>query len=90
MATDQPPSPDTEDDTGARPDRRPTAQAPHQRPRWVKVSAIIAIIVAALLVLMVLLQLLGIGGGMGGHGPSRHLGLGATPPMLVQDSAQAA
>ncbi len=90
MATDQPPSPDTRDDTGARPDRRSTTQAPHQRPRWVKVSMIIAAVVGALLVLMVILQLLGIGGGMGGHGPGRHLGLGATPSMVVRDRAHAA
>jgi hypothetical protein len=90
MATDQPPAPDTRDDSGARPDRRSTAWAPHQRPRWVTVSMIIAIIVGALLVLMVILQLLGVGGGMGGHGPGRHLGLGATPPMVVLDSAHAA
>jgi hypothetical protein len=50
---------------------------------------IIAIIVGVLLVLMVILQLLGIGGGMGGHGPGRHLGLGATPPMVVLDPAHA-
>ena len=90
MATDQPPSPDTRDDSGARPARRSAAWAPHQRPRWVTVSMIIAIIVGVLLVLMVLLQLLGVGGGMGGHGPGRHLGLGAAPPMVVLDSTHAA
>jgi hypothetical protein len=51
---------------------------------------IIAIIVGVLLVLMVVLQLLGVGGGMGGHGPGRHLGLGATPPMVVLGRAHAA
>ncbi len=51
---------------------------------------IIAAVVGALLVLMVILQLLGIGGGMGGHGPGRHLGLGATPSMVVRDRAHAA
>jgi hypothetical protein len=50
---------------------------------------IIAAVVGALLVLMVILQLLGIGGGMGGHGPGRHLRLGATPPIVVLDSAHA-
>ena len=88
MAADQPPYPDTGDDTGAGPDRGSTAQAPHQRPRWVKVSTIITIIVAALILLVVILNLLGVGGGMGGHGPGRHLGLGAAPLTVVENSAQ--
>jgi hypothetical protein len=74
MAADRPPYPDAGDDTAAGTDGGSTAQAPHQRPRWVRVSMIIAIIVAALIVLVVILQLLGVGGGMGGHGPGRHLG----------------
>jgi hypothetical protein len=88
MAADQSPYPDTGNDTGAGQDRGSTAQAPHRRPRWLKVSAII---VAALVLLFVILKLLGVGGGMGGmggHGPSRHQGLGVAPTIVVDGSGQ--
>jgi hypothetical protein len=47
-------------------------------PRWVKIAGIV---VLALLLLFLVLQLIGIGGG---HGPGRHLSLGA--PTLVDTS----
>jgi hypothetical protein len=88
MAADQPPYSDTGNDTVAEYDRGSTGQAPHRRPRWLKVSAII---VGALVLLFVVLKLLGVGGGMGGmggHGPSRHLGLGTAPTTVVYGSGQ--
>lgn len=55
--------------------------APPARPRWVKVSAIVALIVALLIVALLLL-------GGGSHGPGRHLSSGdgaATPSSTVTE-----
>lgn len=59
----QPPSPDTGDDTGAG-----SGQEYPGTPRWVKVSAIIALILVLLIVIVLLFG--------GDHGPGRHLGSG--------------
>jgi hypothetical protein len=56
---DQPPFPDTDEDTGAGPPESPTGT-----PRWVKVFWIVIIAVVLLVVTLLLI---------GGHGPSRHM-----------------
>lgn len=60
--TDLPPSPDSNGDTGAGPDRG----SPPGTPRWVKVFGIIGLVLILLLVGVKLI-------GGGNHGPGRHL-----------------
>ncbi|MEO3809193.1 hypothetical protein ABGB17_09360 [Sphaerisporangium sp. B11E5] len=47
-------------------------------PRWVKVTGVVVAVAVVLAVAMMLT------GGLGGHGPSRHGGMGATPPVTAQ------
>ena len=60
------------------PTRSPDSKR-HARPRWVKVSGIIAIVLA-LVALVVFL----IGGGPGGHGPGRHFPGGGEPAEQIE------
>jgi hypothetical protein len=76
---DSPLDPETDDDTGARPD----PAAPPPTPRWVKVSGIIGLAVVLLIVIALVTGL----GGPGAHGPGRHLaGLaGQTAPASATE-----
>jgi hypothetical protein len=76
---DQPPDPDTGEDTGV----RPTADRPPSTPRWVKVFGIIVIVVVLLVVAVMF-----IGGGE--HGPGRHTPSGdasgqVSPSNVMED-----
>lgn len=77
--TDPPAYPDSNGDTGMRPEGGSTTGT----PRWVKVSGIIAL---ALVLLFVTLMLTGRGGG---HGPGRHTSSvhpgGDTPPSGITE-----
>ena len=76
---DDPPYPDTDDDSGVGP--RESTTGP---PRWVKVFAIIALVLVLLVVILLL-------AGGGSHGPGRHTrsvggARGQTPPAAVIES----
>ena len=62
--TDQPPFPDSTEDSGMEPDRG----SPPDTPRWVWVFGISALAAILLVVIVVLAG----GGPGGGHGPGRH------------------
>ena len=67
---DQPPYPDTGDDTGVGPDRRSTTDTPPGMPGWVKVFGIITLVLVLLLVVVMVAS-------GGGHGPGRHMPSGS-------------
>ncbi|HVE96959.1 MAG TPA: hypothetical protein VNA67_08245 [Pseudonocardiaceae bacterium] len=73
---DPPPYPRAGDDTGVRPDRGSSTNA----PRWVKVSGIIVVILALLMGGLMLF-----GGSLGDHGPGRHTPVGDTRPSGVTE-----
>jgi hypothetical protein len=61
------------DDQGTEPGSVPAEAKPPPRPRWVKVSAILAAVIVVLVVVLAI---------VGGHGPARHIpGGGDHTPM---------